>query len=110
MFTLPTILHNGFAFAAAAFLGAGLLASAASAQGVKCMPRDTLVQSLSAKYNERMTGGGLQNEQQLLEIWSSSDTGSFTVFITRADGISCVMATGTHWNTASLVPPKGVKG
>ncbi|WP_323781686.1 hypothetical protein [Thalassovita sp.] len=99
-----------YALAVTICLGVGFLASAVSAQASKCLPRDTLVNSLSKKYNEQLTGGGLQNPQQLIEVWSSSDTGSFTVFITRADGISCILATGRNWNAASLVPQEGVEG
>lgn len=78
---------------------AALLACPASAQGAKCLPRTVLVEDLRNKYNERLSGGGLQNPQQLLEVWVSPESGSFTVFITRVDGLACIMATGKHWHS-----------
>lgn len=82
---------------------AALFACPATAQGTKCLPRSLLVADLEAKYGERLTGGGLQNPQQLLEVWTSPISGSFTVFITRADGMACVMATGKHWQGQALL-------
>lgn len=81
----------------------------AAAQGTKCMPRGVLVADLSQNYNEHLEGGGMQNPQQLLEVWTNPENGSFTVFITRADGMSCIMATGKHWNSNASIAPAGIK-
>ena len=62
-----------------------------------CAPRDTLAERLESRFSESRTGAGLQNSQQLLEVWSSEDTGTWTVVITRADGVSCIVAAGTNW-------------
>ena len=98
-------------FSGALIFGAAALAPPAYAQSLKCMPRETLISTLTSNYNERVTGGGLQSEQQLLEVWSSDKTGSFTVFITRPDGVSCVIATGQNWTTTPvMVSEKGVTG
>lgn len=95
--------------AAASLAAASFTATDAAAQGVKCLPRQALVEDLASKYNEQLTAGGLQNAQQLVEIWASPNSGSFTVFITRADGLACIMATGKHWNSNMDIQPKGVK-
>jgi len=87
--------------------GAAALAPPAEAQAMQCLPRETLVQTLQSNFGERLTGGGLQSSRQLLEIWSSGETGSFTVFFTQPNGISCIVATGQHWNS---VEPKGAEG
>lgn len=71
--------------------------SAVQGAPVTCAPRDALVERLSGRYDEQRTGAGLQNSRQMLEVWSSSDTGTWTVLITRADGVSCIVATGTNW-------------
>lgn len=80
--------------------GAAALAPPADAQTLRCLPRDALIEKLENRYGETLTGGGLQSATQLLEVWSSDATGSFTVFLTRPDGISCIVATGNDWNTA----------
>jgi hypothetical protein len=98
-------------FSAALVLGAAALAPPVLAQSTTtCMPRSVLTQQLTQKYNESLTGGGLQNPQQLLEIWSSPETGSFTVFITRANGLSCVVATGQNWQSNVVAALEGVAG
>ncbi|MEO3417124.1 hypothetical protein AAFO92_20910 [Roseovarius sp. CAU 1744] len=92
-------------FSMALVFGAAALAPPAQAQGIHCMPRDVLVQRLANNHDEELKGGGLQNAQQLLEIWSSDSTGSFTVFITRPNGQSCVVATGQNW--MGMTKPSG---
>ena len=72
------------------------------------MPRPVLIEVLETQYKENLSGGGLQNARQLLEIWTSKQTGSFTVFVTRSDGMSCVMATGKNWNGIAEQTKEGV--
>ncbi|MEP2029779.1 MAG: hypothetical protein ABJI96_13845 [Paracoccaceae bacterium] len=93
---------------AAVVFGAAATAPPAFAQSQQCMSRSELIEVLKTQYKENLSGGGLQNEQHLLEVWSSEQTGSFTVFITRTDGISCVMATGSNWNSTAQHVKKGV--
>ena len=98
-------------FSAALVFGAAALAPPAMAQVSACLPRDVLVQSLEARHGEHLTGGGLQNAAHVIEVWSSEQTGSFTVFVTRADGLACIVATGQNWhNTAPKFVPNGVTG
>ncbi|SFN43855.1 hypothetical protein SAMN04487859_102208 [Roseovarius lutimaris] len=96
----------------ALIFGAAALAppQPAAAQGLSCLPRDALVERLEGRYREHLAGGGLQNAQQLLEVWTSAETGTFTVFITRPDGVSCIVATGQHWNEATQTRLDGVAG
>lgn len=82
----------------------------AQAQALTCLPRDALVERLEGRYDEHPAGGGLQNAQQLLEVWASEESGSFTVFVTRPDGVSCIVATGQHWTGATLAQAEGVAG
>lgn len=67
-----------------------------------CFERTTLVETLTTRFSESLTGGGLQTAGQLLEIWSSDKTGSFTVFITHANGTSCVVASGNNWHSTPI--------
>jgi hypothetical protein len=98
-------------FSAALIFGAAAMAPPAISQTLACMPRASLVQSLEDRHGERLTGGGLRSATQVVEIWSSDKTGSFTVFVSRADGISCVIATGQNWqNSTPKVIPDGVAG
>ena len=95
-------------FSMALVFGAAALAPPALAQGINCMPRDALVQRLENNFDEKLKGGGLQNPRQLLEIWTSDSTGSFTVFITRPNGQSCIVATGQNWMGMTIPSEEGV--
>ncbi|MET4101545.1 hypothetical protein ABIE58_000966 [Roseovarius sp. MBR-78] len=97
-------------FGAAALAPPFATQAQAQAQGLTCLPRAALVERLEGAYKESPTGGGLQNPQQLLEVWASSETGSFTVFITRPNGVSCIVATGQHWTGATTAAAAGVAG
>ena len=98
-------------FSAALVFGAAALAPPALAQSSACMPRAALVQNLETKYGERLTGGGLKSAMQVVEVWSSDESGSFTVIVTRADGLACIIAAGKYWHNAlRQKAPDGVAG
>ena len=76
-----------------------------------CADRETVVSKLETRYGEAFGGGGIQNADQILEVWFSEERGTWTVLMTRADGRSCIMATGTNWRESDAVKmPKGVEG
>jgi len=98
-------------FSAALIFGAAALPPPTMDQASTCLPRDTLVKPLEAKHGEHLTGGGLQNAKQVIEVWSSAQTGSFTVFVTRADGLACIVAIGQNWHSSVPIDvPEGVTG
>ena len=68
-----------------------------------CVPRDALIERLESKYGEQYAGGGLQNAERVFEVWFSKGDGSWTILMTRADGLSCIMASGTNWQEADKV-------
>jgi hypothetical protein len=94
---------------ALALLAIALSSGPALAQSA-CFKRDILVSTLSTKYSEAPTGGGMQNQSQLIEVWTSPKSGSFTIFVTQANGVSCVVATGKHWQSMTPVREEGVAG
>lgn len=69
----------------------------ASAQTV-CGIHDAVAKKLNDGFNEQPTSGGLSNNGGMLEVYTSPD-GSWTIVLTRPDGLSCLMATGEHWET-----------
>ncbi|WP_166417799.1 hypothetical protein [Cochlodiniinecator piscidefendens] len=97
---------------AALIFGAAALAPPATAQNARtyCAPRDTIVQTLMGRYAETLYAGGLQSQSNLLEVWSSPESGSFTILMTRPNGISCVMASGEHWHFETQRPAGEVSG
>lgn len=73
-----------------------------------CASRDMLVEKLQDSYSEAYQGGGLQSSTSLIEIWSSPKTGSWTMLMTRADGVSCIVATGHNWQFAPDLEKLGI--
>lgn len=63
----------------------------------KCGDRETLITELGQKFGEHLEAGGLTGPTKLLEIWSSDETGSWTILQTDADGQSCIVASGSDW-------------
>lgn len=92
-------------------IGVVALAPPAHAQSaLTCQLREKLVRTLENRYNESLDSMGLQGPQLLLEIWSAEDTGSFTVLLTKPNGISCIVASGNNWQKIDAVVRKGVAG
>lgn len=76
-----------------------------------CFDREALIAKLEKSYGETFAGGGLQNSNSIVEVWHSPEEGTWTVLMTRADGKSCIMASGTNWRDPGDVKlPTGIKG
>ncbi len=89
---------------------AAFMPTVLSAQ-TNCAERTTVVEKLEASYGEVFAGGGLQNANHVFEVWFSEEKGTWTILMTRADGVSCIMASGTNWREAQpgLKTPAGIK-
>jgi len=74
-----------------------------------CGQRDDLTAQLSQRFMEQLTAGGLQNASNVVEIWTSPENGTWTMLLSHPDGISCVVGSGTSWETLTIKPePKGL--
>lgn len=85
-------------------LAFGMAATAPPAAAATCSARNSLVEQLQSKYAEQLTVGGLQKvrgSQSVMEVWSSPETGTFTVLLTQPNGISCIVAAGTDFFRAA---------
>jgi hypothetical protein len=85
-----------FVMTASVLLGIALPTLPAQAQA-NCNTRESFVKILSEKYGEVSHGVGVQSPTQVIELYSSGVTGSWTILASRADGTACVMATGKNW-------------
>lgn len=61
-----------------------------------CALRADLTAHLEGKYRETQTGAGLQSGTRIVEIWAS-ESGSWTIVVTDPRGVSCILASGSHW-------------
>lgn len=92
---------------------AAVLAPTLSLAQTNCAARDMVVSKLESGYGESFAGGGLQNSNSIFEVWFSPEEGTWTILMTRPDGMSCVMASGTNWRESLpgyVKQPAGVPG
>lgn len=68
---------------------------------MQCGMRDAVIGALAEGYGERLAGAGLQSETRVLEVWTSDESGTWTILMTRADGTTCIVASGTDWRAPS---------
>lgn len=67
-----------------------------------CGARDMVVAELTDRYGEVVLGMGLAQQNRIMEFYVSEETGSWTITVTTAEGITCLMASGQHF--AALEP------
>jgi len=70
-----------------------VLALAGPAQAQGCQPRDPLVAHLGERYAEEPRMQAMTTPGALLEMFVAP-SGSWTIILTRPDGISCPLAAG----------------
>jgi hypothetical protein len=81
----------------AAALGFGVLMLAAgsvSAQSAQCGDRARIVERLADGYGETRQSIGLGTNNQVVEVFASEETGTWTITVTRPDGKTCLVASG----------------
>ena len=92
-------------FFLSALLGGFFLAGSASDAHSLCGKRDDVIVNLKKNYSEVPIAMGLANNGGVVEILASP-SGSFTIIVTRTNGLSCIMAWGLNWETL----PKSISG
>lgn len=78
-----------------AFAWAGLT-QAQAPRGPPCAPRSEVIGHLQGIYGEKPVGSGLSEGGYLLEVYAGP-AGSWTVFATTPDGMSCLISAGSFW-------------
>lgn len=82
-----------------AILATLMLSASAEAQapvGAPCADRAKVIEHLRELYGERRIGHGLAAGGAVIELFVGVG-GSFTLFATTPQGMSCLMATGEAW-------------
>ena len=85
--------------AGALVFGMAAMAPPAHAQ-VSCAARSDIVTWLTRDHAEKLNAIGMKTDHQLVEIWSSDKTGTWTILLSKADGVSCIIAGGTHFEAS----------
>ena len=94
-------------------LTTGILVSGmatAQTMGASCAPRETVVQRLAESYGETRHGIGIGSNNQVMEVFASRETGTWTITVTMPNGMTCLMASGQAFETlAEALPAEGQK-
>ncbi len=64
--------------------------------GPLCEARTTILKILNGTFAEKTNGMGLANNGAVVEVLRSED-GSWTIIMTAPNGVSCMLASGKHW-------------
>ena len=92
-------------WAGAVFCLVSLVAAPATAQMV-CGNHADIEKRLETGYQEYRTAVGLAHNNAMIEIYTS-EKGTFTIVLTRPNGMSCLMAVGEGWESVGSPKPAG---
>jgi hypothetical protein len=85
---------------------AALIAATDIAQAQQnCAPRDIVVERLATGYGETRQSIGLAANNAVLEVFASTETGTWTVTVTSPGGSTCLVASGYSFETLSEALP-----
>lgn len=83
-------------FVSALFLPVTVPTAPADARTV-CAARDEIVSVLDSRYGERPAAVGMAGERVVVEVFATPDGTTWTIVLTRADGVSCIVLAGEAW-------------
>jgi hypothetical protein len=85
-------------------IAAMLATSSAQAQSVvmSCHNASSLANQLAAQYKEDPVAFGVQSNGNLMQVYKSEKTGTWTILSTSPSGVSCIVAVGNLWE--QIVP------
>ncbi len=79
-----------------------------SSQAAICMARDNLVAYLSEQHSESPRALGLVADRGLMEVYVSPQ-GTWTIAMTTAQGVACILAVGDTWEESMLRADAGTE-
>ena len=101
------ILHlAALTMATAIYMAAATDVLAQSARN--CGKREQVVERLANGYGETRQSIGLGANNAVIEVFASDDTGTWTITVTSANGVTCLVASGQSFEeVAEALPAKG---
>jgi hypothetical protein len=67
-----------------------------------CHDHSEIAKQLTSKYKEAPVSIGLQSNGNLLQVFASKNSGSWTILSTTPRGLSCILAAGKSWEQKPL--------
>ncbi len=73
-----------------------------------CAQREAVIDRLADGYGETRQSVGLGSNNSMVEVYASSETGSWTITVTMPGGLTCLVASGQSFEAvAEALPAKG---
>ena len=84
-----------------------ILTTATPAVALQCGKRDAITITLAERYGENRRAIGVAQNGVVMELYAAQ-SGSWTITITRPDGITCLVAAGENFQSLDeALPPPG---
>ena len=80
------------------------IAPAQSATNANCAPREAVVERLGSRYGESRQSIGLGSNNSVVEVFASTETGTWTIVVTNTSGLSCLVAAGQAFEAIAEAP------
>lgn len=81
--------------------------AATPASALHCAQREAVTVTLAERYGESRRALGLAQNGVVMEVYAG-ESGSWTITITRPDGMTCLIAAGDNFQSlAEALPPEG---
>jgi hypothetical protein len=95
----------------AAAIGAALFATPAApaAAAEQCSEHGTVLGQFAKTYKEAPVAAGLTRDGRLLQVLSSGDDGTWTIVLSKPDGVTCVIMAGEAWRPLKIEPPEAME-
>ncbi|MFQ6017544.1 MAG: hypothetical protein ACE5KF_05055 [Kiloniellaceae bacterium] len=76
-----------------------LVPTGAMAQVQQCDQRENVIGHLAKKYHEAPVAIGVTSTGGLVEVLSTGNGDTWTIIVSKPDGLSCLVAAGEGWRT-----------
>ncbi len=63
-----------------------------------CHDYQKIVETLGKRYGETPTSLGLQTNGHVLQVFTSPESGSWTILSVAPTGVGCIVAAGKNWH------------
>ncbi len=86
-------------------LSLGCVAALAASQATfaqsssRCAEREMVLDRLGGKYGETRRSIGMAANNSVVEMHASTETGTWTITVTHPNGVTCMVAAGTAFET-----------
>lgn len=71
----------------------------------QCTAHENAVRFLAEKYGETLIELGAMKHGRIVEVYASAGGATWTILITRPDGIACLVSAGENWRDVAPETP-----